>query len=197
MLKYSDRDYYEKQVVEIKECIKKTQGKDNDWAHKVIELLEGEKGAGRHISYQARKHLSQDVARINRLCEAMNDLFDHAVQKTAPLLAKPYKPKPKPEPKPPEVNTVMFNQVMTLLTVPKKHADSQLSIRAKNAIESCTDFPRHRSICLSLTMEQVIDAPVSQLVKIQNVGFKAAKFIFLRLEPLRNKPVDALGIDKV
>tara|TARA_R100001369_G_scaffold48616_1_gene75193 strand:- start:361 stop:501 length:141 start_codon:yes stop_codon:yes gene_type:complete len=46
-------------------------------------------------------------------------------------------------------------------------------------------------------MEQVIDAPVSQLVKIQNVGFKAAKFIFLRLEPLRNKPVDALGIDKV
>ena len=195
MLKYSDRDYYEKQVVEIKECIKKTQGKDNDWAHKVIKLLEGEKGAGRHISYQARKHLSQDVARINRLCETMNDLFDHAVQKTAPLLTKPYKPKPKP--KPPEVNMVLFNEVMTLLTVPKKHADSHLSIRAKNAIDRCTDPSWGWSIRECLTIEQVVNAPVSQLVKIENVGFKAAKFIFLRLEPLRNKPVDTLGIDKV
>ena len=184
MLKYSDRDYYEQNVNEIIRCIEQSVGKDINWALKIVQSMQGEKGKGREMLYAAQKHLDLDDAREQRLIEVVTDLFDHAVQKKAPLLVSV---KAAPEPEPPAVNTVLLAQVMSLLTVPKKHADSHVSIRAKNAIESYTEIGPYEN---DWTIERVVNSQVSQLVQLHNVGYKAAKFIFARLEPLRNKPVE-------
>ena len=94
MIKYADRHYYSQQVREIEQCIRQSKGTDTAWARKLISAMQGEKGQGKYMAYQAEEFIKKDQARVDRLIEAVSDLLNHAI-------APEPKPKAKPKPIPP------------------------------------------------------------------------------------------------
>ena len=173
MIKYADRHYYSQQVREIEQCIRQSKGTDTAWARKLISAMQGEKGQGKYMAYQAEEFIKKDQARVDRLIEAVNDLLNNAV---AP------EPKPKPKPKPKPDPTYLQLKCIELLKEPKGSRHKNISTRAIKDILSY--FAYHADD----TEQGMVEAETWQEVQKRFVtGKKTAQFIFERLKPLRTE----------
>ena len=171
MIKYADRHYYSQQVREIEQCIRQSKGTDTAWARKLISAMQGEKGQGKYMAYQAEEFIKKDQARVDRLIEAVNDLLNNAV---APEPKPKAKPKPKPDP------TYLQLKCIELLKEPKGSRQKNISTRAIKDILSY--FAYHADD----TEQGMVEAETWQEVRRRFVtGKKTAQFIFERLKPLR------------
>ena len=169
MINYADRHYYSQQVREIAQCIRQSKGTDTAWARKVISAMQGEKGQGKYMAYQAEEFIKKDQARVDRLIEAVSDLLNHAI---AP------EPKPKPEPKPEP--TYLQLKCIELLKEPKGSRHKNISTRA------IKDILNYFAYHADDTEQGMVEAETWQEVQRRFVtGNKTAKFIFERLKPLR------------
>lgn len=220
MLKYSDRDYYKQNVDEIKRCIEQSVGQDINWALKIVQSMQGEKGKGREMLLAAQKHLDLDDAREQRLIEVVTDLFEHAVPKRAPLRNKPVEPpddgsrdfcgiKYYPHtflvecPDSDELNK-QVEKIIELIKIKiptsRKYdylRNQQAATAVRNALTSNWNTRTGKYDPPEFTIEQVVNMTPEDLLSIKFVGTKLAILVFERLKPMRNQPVDAFGVDKV